>query len=148
MRLFKFSTLMAAAIGALGGAASVQAESLVTVRVKGVHSTGGNVMVALCADPAAGFPGACATYSGSAPARSGEVLIRIPKVADGTYAVQAFHDENGDFRPQIPPEGYAFGNGSRWPATFKGAAVKVKGNSKVVLTMEYPGGAQLKAGKS
>jgi uncharacterized protein (DUF2141 family) len=141
MQLFRLSTLVAAAISSLGAATSAQAESAVTVRVAGIHSAAGRVVVALCADPAAGFPGACVTHSGNAPAKAGEVLIGITKVPDGRYAVQAFHDENGDFRPQIPPEGYAFGNASSWPTSFDAAAVQVTGDTEIALTMEYVGRA-------
>lgn len=109
----------------------------VTVRIGGVHSATGSVMVALCNDPNGGFPGACMAYSGMAPAKEGEVLVRIPRVPDGRYAVQAFHDENGDFRPQVPAEGVAFGNGSHYPTSYKDAEVAVKGDAEIVLKMDY-----------
>jgi uncharacterized protein len=140
MRTLKFSSLIAATLGFSGGVAA-QAESSITVRVAGVHSASGSVLVALCADPAAGFPGGCGTYRGTAPATVGEVLVRIPNVAPGSYAVQVFHDENGDFRPQIPPEGYAFGNNTNWPTSFAAASVQVQDKGEILLTMKYVGGA-------
>jgi uncharacterized protein len=141
MRLYRLSILVIAALCSLDAATSAEAESVVTVRIAGIHSAAGRVVVALCADPAGGFPGACITHSGNAPAKAGEVLIGISRVPDGRYAVQAFHDENGDFRPQIPPEGYAFGNGSGWPVSFDAAAVQVKGDTEIGLKMEYVGSA-------
>jgi dienelactone hydrolase/uncharacterized protein (DUF2141 family) len=134
----RFVVLLAAAAGATC-AVAVQAGT-VTVRISGVHSAAGNVGVSLCGDAAAPFPGGCTSHSGMSPAKQGEVLVRIPDVADGTYAVQAFHDENGDFRPQIPPEGYAFGNDSPFPTSFKAAAVQIKGDTGIALTMTYISG--------
>lgn len=143
MRFSRNFLWSATALCAMAGPISISmaAETAVTVRIAGVHSSSGNVMVALCADPAAAFPGGCTTYSAGTPAKRGEVAIRIPGVPAGRYAVQAFHDENGDFRPQIPPEGFAFGNGSSWPTNFNSSAMQLKDGGEITLAMQYLGGA-------
>ena len=131
------------ALGAFGAiaAGAIFATALqagtVTLRISGVHSATGNVVASLCGDAAAPFPGACLSLGGMAPARKGEVLLRIANVANGTYAVQAFHDENGDHRPQIPQEGFGFSNNTGFPTSYKAAAVQVKGNTEIALTMTY-----------
>ncbi len=67
--------------------------------------------------------------------------VAIDGVAPGRYAVQAFHDENGNGRPEIPPEGFGFGNDAPFPPTFDGAAVKVDGPTAARLAMSYIGGS-------
>jgi uncharacterized protein len=121
-------------------AATASAGSL-TVDLTGVHSAQGRVMVALCGDVAGKFPGACSTYGGMVPATAGRVQVRVDNVPDGTYAVQAFHDENGNYRPEIPQEGVAFGNDAASPPSFQAAAVKVSGDTRTTITMVYGAGA-------
>ena len=108
-----------------------------TVDLAGVHSAQGRVMVALCGDAAGKFPGACSTYSGMVQATAGRVQVRVDNVPDGTYALQAFHDENGNYRPEIPQEGVAFGNDAASPPSFQAAAVKVSGDTRTSITMVY-----------
>jgi uncharacterized protein len=112
-----------------------------TVDFTGVHSATGNIVVALCGDAAAPFPGACVTFRGMAPAALGQVKIRIDNVSDGVYALQAFHDENGNFRPETPQEGVAFGNDAPGRPAFQAAALKVSGDAQVAVKMVYGGGA-------
>jgi uncharacterized protein len=126
---------LAAALAATAGAGSL------TLDFTGVHSAQGRVMVSLCGDAAGRFPGGCTTLSGTAPAAEGQVSVRVENVPDGNYAVQAFHDENGNHTAEVPPEGYAFGNDAAWPPSFSAAAVKVSGDSRTSLRMNYIGGA-------
>lgn len=68
---------------------SAAASREVTFEVTGVHSDTGTVRVSLCGDTRAPFPGGCVTHSGVQPAKRGGA--------------------------EIPPEGYAFGNGAPFP---------------------------------
>ncbi len=61
--------------------------------VDGVESSKGNVMVAVCSEREFLQPH-CA-YNGQAPAHPGPVLVTI-EVPPGTYAAQAYQDENDD----------------------------------------------------
>lgn len=115
-----------------------QADSL-TVEFAGVRNAEGRVMVSLCGDADGSFPGGCSTHSGMADAVAGTVVVEIQDVPAGRYAIQAFHDANGNFRPEIPPEGYAFGNDASFPPTFSAAAVEVRGASRTSLKMQYAG---------
>jgi dienelactone hydrolase/uncharacterized protein (DUF2141 family) len=135
-------TVLATAAGLLAaGAAGAQTGSTVTLTFDGVHSSEGMVEVALCGDPKATLPGGCFSYSGAAKASTGRTVVVIPGVAPGVYAIQAFHDENGDNRPEIPPEGYAFGNDAPFPPSFEAASIKVAGDVQAHMTMTYIGGA-------
>lgn len=109
----------------------------VTVTVKGVHSSDGNVLGSLCNDPKSQFPLGCIQDRAMAKAKEGETTLAFDGVQDGTYALQIFHDENGDFTPDIPPEGTAFSNDVGWPVTFDKAAFDVKGDTSLTVTMTY-----------
>ena len=112
----------------------------VTVTLGGVRSDAGRVVVTLCGDRAAAFPGGCSTYAGRAQAHAGQVDVSIAGVKPGVYALQAFHDENDDGRPEIPPEGYAFGNDAGYPPSFDAAAVTVAGDTHVAARLVYLSG--------
>jgi dienelactone hydrolase/uncharacterized protein (DUF2141 family) len=112
----------------------------VSVAFEGVRSANGNVLVSLCPDPAA-FMKACAGKQGFAKAAAGETVVTVQDVPPGRYALSAFHDENGDFRAEIPPEGYAFGNDAPYPPSFDAAAVQVAGDQRVTVHMKYLAGA-------
>jgi dienelactone hydrolase/uncharacterized protein (DUF2141 family) len=111
----------------------------VSVAFEGVRSANGNVLVALCPDPAA-FMKACAGKQGLAKATAGETVVTVPDVPPGRYALSAFHDENSDFRAEIPPEGYAFGNDAPYPPSFEAAAVQITGDQRVTVHMTYIAG--------
>ena len=63
------------------------------VVVDGVESNKGAVMVALCTERE--FLQPHCTYNGQAPAHTGSVLITL-EVPPGTYAAQAYQDEDGN----------------------------------------------------
>ena len=66
----------------------------VLVTVSGVRNDHGQVLVAICAK--ANFLRPHCPWRGSAPAHLGDVLVRVDNVPPGTYAAQAFHDEDGN----------------------------------------------------
>ena len=112
----------------------------VTVAFEGVRSGDGNVLAQLCDDPKT-FMKSCSTRQGFAKAVAGETVIVFQDVAAGRYAMSAFHDENGDFRAEVPPEGFAFGNGVGYPPTFEAASFQVLGDMRVTARMIYLTGA-------
>jgi uncharacterized protein (DUF2141 family) len=94
-----------AAMPSLAWAASVQ------VTVQGVRNDHGSVLVALCTS--AEFLRPHCAWKASTPAAAGTVTLRIDGVPPGTYAAQAFHDENGNGRLDrsllgLPEEGMGF----------------------------------------
>ena len=135
-------------LGAMALAAGVAAADSLTIQVEGVRDARGSIVVSLCADATGQFPGGCSTYRGRVPASTGQVELRIDAVPAGRYAVQAFHDANGNSTPEIPPEGYAFGNNAAWPPSFSAAAVQVSGASRMTMQMQYVDLASAPAGQA
>lgn len=132
----RFGPWAYAAFMAAGLTGPVMADSL-TVELGHVRNAQGKVVVTLCGDPAGSFPGGCSQHFGAAPAAAGSVQVRIEGLAPGRYAIQAFHDENGNNRPEIPPEGYAFGNDAPWPPSFTAASTDVRGDAQAQVRMVY-----------
>ena len=110
-----------------------------SLEVSNLRSAQGRVMIALCGNATAAIPGDCSTYRAMAAAQQGMVTIRVENIQPGRYAIQAFHDENGNLRPDIPGEGFAFGNDAPWPPSFDAAAVQVDGDTRTRLAMSYFG---------
>lgn len=108
-----------------------------TLDISDLRSAQGRVMVTLCGDANAPFPGGCSAYNASVAAKQGTMAVRIENMKPGRYAIQAFHDENGNFRPDIPGEGFAFGNDMPWPPAFDKASVQVQGDARTSLKMNY-----------
>ena len=102
------------AVLALAWAARADAEpGTVVVTVSGVRSDAGHVLVAIC-DRSHFLQESC-PYRGQAQAKPGAVTVRIGGVPPGTYAAQAYQDENDnhtidrDFFGR-PMEGIGFSN--------------------------------------
>jgi dienelactone hydrolase/uncharacterized protein (DUF2141 family) len=117
--------------------AFAQSTGTVTLTVKGLHSSKGNVAASLCADPKAQFPGPCADYSAISPAKEGATTLTFTGVSAGNYALQLFHDENGNSIPEIPPEGFGFGNDEPFPPDFAKASIKVAGDTATSVNVVY-----------
>jgi uncharacterized protein (DUF2141 family) len=131
MRRFVFSCVV------LGGAASA---APVTVEVSGIRSAAGQIRVDVCQE-AEFLKDPCA-QSGRAPAANGLVRVMLPDVRAGRYAVQVYHDENGNGRLErgfmgIPKEGFALSNDAKpkfGPPRFKDAVVELGAAPKTVRT--------------
>ena len=135
---------LAPAAPAMSGAA--QAAEL-TIAVSGVNSGEGRVYVALHR-AAAGvkFPDSKGAVAGVwRIARKGGFSVTFAGLEPGRYAVNGFHDANGDGELDtnllgIPTEGYGFGNGatgSFGPPDFTAASIAVKGKASVDLPIGY-----------
>ena len=127
------------------GGASRAAE--LTVAVSGVNSAEGRVYVALHR-AAAGvkFPDAKGQVAGAwRLARKGGFSVTFTGLEPGRYAVNGFHDGNGNGDLDanllgIPTEGYGFGNGaagSFGPPDFTAASIAVNGKTSVELPIGY-----------
>lgn len=82
-----------------------------TVNVGNVRSNRGTVVVAICTQDK--FLEDHCAFSAEAPARAGVTTVVISNVPAGTYAAQAFHDENSNNDIDramfgIPKEGVGF----------------------------------------
>ena len=88
------------------------ANAPIEVDVTGIRSTAGLVRVSIC--PEDRFLKPCA-WTASSPAHPGIVTLIVNNVPPGRYAVQAFHDANGDGQLAqnwfgLPREGIGFSN--------------------------------------
>lgn len=109
--------------------AATQAAPL-EITVAGIRNDRGDVRVAVCTEAEFLKP-SCQLVS-RAPAQPGEVTIRID-VPPGTWAAQAFHDENRNGVIDrnffgIPTEGLGFSNDARFnfgPPGFAAAAFQL-----------------------
>lgn len=99
-------------LGLLPLLGNVPPNASIEVSVSGVRSAQGMVRVSVC--PKANFLGNC-PWTASVPAHTGAVTLIVPDVPPGHYAVQAFHDVDGDNRLGrnwigVPREGIGFSN--------------------------------------
>jgi uncharacterized protein (DUF2141 family) len=103
---------------------------MLQVVVAGVRNNKGNVMVAVCSERS--FLKEHCEYNAQVKATPGEDLV-VLEVPPGTYAVQAYHDEDGNGEVTmnalgLPIEGIGFSNDApfRFSApSYRDAAFKV-----------------------
>ena len=133
----KLSCIALLACCASASAATVQ------VTIAGVTSDKGVVQVAVCDE--ANYRKDC-RLTATVPAHTGAVTVDVPNVPVGTWAVLAYHDENGNKKLDtnfvgMPTEGYGFSNGAKarfGPPSFKDAAIAVgEGNVPATVTLKY-----------
>lgn len=102
------------------------------VEVQGVRNDHGRVRVAVCT--AETFLTADCPHEVSVPAARGTVAVPVTGVRPGTYALQSYHDENGNAHFDrgflgIPEEGIGFGNDApiyTGPPGFERASIEVR----------------------
>jgi uncharacterized protein (DUF2141 family) len=121
-----------------------------TVYVMGLRSRKGQVCFSLYANEA-GFPserGSALASQFVALAGTGPAAARFEKLVPGTYAVAAFHDENGDGVLNcnilgMPREGFGFSANPRilmGPPRFSEAAIRVAGPmTKIEIQLKHFG---------
>lgn len=117
---------------------------VLTVSVEGVRSSAGSVRAGLLKAGQAGGPPAPAGGTAVA-AVAGTTVLRFEGLQPGDYAVQLFHDEDGDGVMAtnlfgIPTEGYGFSNRARagfGPPSFAAMQVAVTDNATTTAVMAY-----------
>ena len=140
--------LPALAAAEKGGAAQT---AELTIAVSGVKSADGRVYVALHR-AAAGvkFPDMKGAVAGAwRKAQKGGFTVTFAGLEPGRYAVNGFHDANGNGDLDtnllgIPTEGYGFGNGATGlfgPASFGASSVVLKKAATIGLPIGYAGSA-------
>jgi uncharacterized protein (DUF2141 family) len=114
----------------LVGFASIADAADVTITVQGIRNDQGQIMVAVC-DEKHFLGNDC--HNARAKAQSGAVAVTIADVAPGNYAIQVYHDENGNSRLDknfigIPTEATGFSrdaHGDMGPPKFADAEIPV-----------------------
>jgi len=89
----------------------IAANAPLTVEVAGVPSARGRVRIDVC--PQAKFLDDGCAWHAAVPAKAGTVTLTIPDLPPGEYAIQAFHDANGNDELDrglfgIPKEAFGF----------------------------------------
>ncbi len=114
------------------------------VVVSNVRAGRGHVLIAVCT--ADTFLGRHCQYHASAPAQTGTVVAVVDRLPTGTYAVQAFQDENDSLEIKrtllgIPEEGVGFSNDalpSFGPPRFTNAAFRMTPEGhRILLHLRY-----------
>ena len=128
---------------ALAAAVPVQAATL-EVAVGNVRAPNGTVRVSVCT--AETFLAEFCGVNGRAKALAGEVIVTLPNIAPGIYAVQVHLDEDDDGRINrnffgIPREGLGFSNDAPFrfgPPSFDDAAVSLSpAGGRIRLNLRY-----------
>jgi uncharacterized protein (DUF2141 family) len=116
----------------------------VTVDVSGVRNARGHVRVALCTK--ADFLQPHCRWKGNSVALTGTVTVKIENVPPGTYAAEAFHDENENELLDrtflgMPREAMGFSNNAPMhygPPKFDTASFHVgKTDLKITFALKY-----------
>ena len=115
MRCRTLFVAYAAALVFMAGQASA---ARISVTIQGVHSAQGSVFVGLYATPSKFLNGTQNDAMRRVPASTGPITVVFDNLPAGTYAVGAYHDENGNEHLDtnflgLPEEGYALSNGVR-----------------------------------
>jgi uncharacterized protein (DUF2141 family) len=114
----------------------------VHVTVTGIRSNQGRIVVAIC--DKVNFPKGACPYHGQAPARIGEVTVRVTGVPPGIWAAAVYHDEVGDQPLQYglfgaPRQGFGFSRDAKMrfgPPGFADAAFTT--GDIVTVPLHYP----------
>ena len=128
---------------------AAQASDLKVV-IKGIKNGNGQILVCLF-NRAAGFPN-CESQGAfkrfGTKARAGALSFVLKQIPEGTYAISAAHDQNGDNKIErhfifgYPTEGAGTSNypePPRLPPTFGKAQFRLSGQSGTVeIVMHYP----------
>jgi uncharacterized protein (DUF2141 family) len=114
----RFRILFYAFVAALIFSAGPASAARIIVTIDGLHSAQGNVFVGLYASPARFLQGNQSDAQKKVRASTGPITVAFDNLPPGTYAVGAFHDENGNDHLDtnflgLPIEGYALSNGVR-----------------------------------
>jgi uncharacterized protein (DUF2141 family) len=141
-----FRVLFFAVAAALVFVAGPASAARIIVTIDGLHSAQGNVFVGLYASPAKFLQGNQSDAQKKVRASPGPITVAFDNLRPGTYAVGAFHDENGNEHLDtnflgLPVEGYALSNGVRAvmsKPTFQQASFTVgNGDKPIALHIRY-----------
>jgi uncharacterized protein (DUF2141 family) len=86
------------------------------IELTGIENEHGLVRVAVCTP--ATFTTKHCPFTGAATAKGGSVVVSVPDIPPGRYAVQAYHDEDGNGRLRkglfgLPAEAIGFSRDAR-----------------------------------
>lgn len=133
--------VLAFACGAVGMAA---AAAELEVQLQGIAHGQGSVKLALYASPEGFRKEDRALVQRTLPAQLGELTVLFPDLAEGRYALIAYHDENDNgeldkFLGMVPTEGYGLTNNPdvSGPPQFDQCALEVTGTTPTIVQIKY-----------
>lgn len=118
----------------------------IIITIDGLRNAQGNVFVGLYASPAKFLHGNQTDAVRRVRASTGPITVVFDNLRPGTYAVGAYHDENGNDHLDtnflgLPIEGYALSNGIRAvfakPNFYEAAFTVGAGDKPVALHIRY-----------
>jgi uncharacterized protein (DUF2141 family) len=118
----------------------------IIVKIDGVHSNRGNVFVGLYSNPRDFLNGTHCDVFYKVKASTAPITVAFDNLRPGTYAVGAYHDENGNNHLDtsilgLPIEGYALSNDVRAifakPQFYQAAFTVGSGDKPVALHIRY-----------
>ena len=120
-----------------------------SVEVKGIKNTEGQVLVAIYATEKDWLNIKKAKFVKKLDAKKDQSLVfTFPQLPEGTYSVSVLHDENSNEKmdmnwfPPGPAEGAVVSNEAQpsmvGPPDFNDAKFVIKGDQKLTLPMSYP----------
>lgn len=127
-----------------GAAPAAGPDGTLVIAVTNVRSSVGRVRADVCAERA--FLKDGCPHAAEAPAVAGTTTLTVRGLPPGRYAVQLFHDENGNGKVDralfgIPKEGVGFSNDAPirlGPPKFAAAAIDVApGTRTIAVRMRY-----------
>jgi uncharacterized protein (DUF2141 family) len=129
--------LVAVLILALGVTAQARNRSEVSVKVTGLRNAQGSVRVSIYRDKH-GFPSNTteAVRSIQAEIVDGAATAVFADLEEGSYAVAAFHDENGNGKYEAKKEG--IGTSANEGVAFQNAKFSLTGNKTIEIHVHYP----------
>ena len=147
MQFTKCALALALGAGFIGGVAEAQQGNTISVPISGLHNNNGNVRCGLY-NSAATFPKDGQQFQGVVAAITNQQATCVfTNVPPGTYAVAAFHAEQGETTMRTgmfgqPKEGYGFSRnaaGTFGPPSFGDAAYAYSGGAvNFPITISYP----------
>jgi uncharacterized protein (DUF2141 family) len=147
MNLGKFALAFGLVAGLVGSVAEAQQGNTINVPISGLHNSNGNVRCGLY-NSAATFPKDGQQFQGVVAAITNQQATCVfTNVPPGTYAVAAFHAEQGETTMRTgmfgqPKEGYGFSRnatGTFGPPAFADAAYAYSGGAvNFPITISYP----------
>ena len=118
----------------------------IIITIDGLHTAQGNVFIGLYANPSKFLDGNQSDAMRKVRASTGPITVAFDNLPPGTYAVGAYHDENGNDHLDtnllgLPVEGYALSNGVRAvfskPNFYEAAFTVGAGDKPVALHIRY-----------
>lgn len=139
-----YKTLLAICMMFLSCALAAEEPHKLAVNLAQIKNDKGNLFVELYSDPTTFRKSAKALKIIKVPAATGALTVTFDNLGTGTYAVLAYHDEDGNNTMNkrfgmIPTEGYGLSNNPKvmGPPAFKDSQFEVSADTEISINFNY-----------